>query len=140
MNNSAMVKRMVRMVLAALLGAFAIGVSYPSSAQTALGGATKTKQNTIGGAAKAGPVLGGATRQVAVPGTTKPASVGGLTKQTSVGTPTPGSTGSATTAGSTVSAARQIPPVTPPNKGGTVTTTSNLKCGAGACVARGKKP
>jgi hypothetical protein len=137
MKNSAMVKRMV---LAALLGAFAAGVSYPASAQNALGGATKPKQNAIGGAAKAGPVLGGATRQAAVPPTTKPALVGGPTKQTSVGTPTPGSTGSATTPRSTVSAAKQNPPVTPPNKGGTVVTSSNLKCGAGACVARGKKP
>jgi hypothetical protein len=137
MKNTAMLKLTV---LAALLGAFAIGFSYSASAQNALGGAAKTKQNTVGGMAKPAPVLGGATTPGPVTGAIKPNTVGGVTKQTSVGgTPTPGSTGSATPS-STVSAAKQNPPVPPPNKGGTVVTSSNLKCAAGACVAKGKKP
>ena len=106
-----------------LLGAFAVGVSHPCAAQSAVGGAAKTKQSVVGGTAKPGPVIGGSTA---------PASVVG-------GTPTPGSTGSATS--STGKTAKQNPPVTPPNKGGTVvTTSSNLKCGAGACVTKGTKP
>jgi hypothetical protein len=43
------------------------------------------------------------------------------------------------TQGTTGGAARQNPPVVPPNKGGPV-VTSNLKCAAGACVAKGTKP
>lgn len=122
-----------------LLGALAAGFALPCSAQNALGGATKTKQSTVGGAAKPGPVLGGATTHA--PMITKPGPVGGVTKQGSVGgTPTPGSTGSATRSSTAGGTATQNPPVTPPNKGGTVVTTSNLKCGAGACVTKGAKP
>jgi hypothetical protein len=103
-------------VLGMLLGAFAIGFSDPSSAQTALGGAAKTKQSTVGGAAKPGPVVGGATT---------PGSVGGAPKQNSTG-------GAKQTA-------KPNPPPAPPNKGGPV-VTSNLKCAAGACAAKGTKP
>jgi hypothetical protein len=100
MKNRAMV---TGMVLGVLLGAFAIGFSPPSSAQNAVGGATKPKQNAIGGAATPGPVIGGAAKQ---------GSVGGIPKQS--------------------------PPITPPNKGGTVVTMT--KCAAGACVAKRTKP
>ena len=110
-------------LLGALFGAFAISSSPPSSAQSAVGGATKAKQNAIGGAAKPGPMIGGSTAPASV--------VGGTTK--------PGSAGIATN--STGNTAKQNPPGTPPNKGGTVVTTpANLKCGAGACVTRGTKP
>ena len=44
MKNNAMVTVM-------LLGACAMGFSYPSAAQNAVGGATKAKQSTLGGAA-----------------------------------------------------------------------------------------
>jgi hypothetical protein len=128
-------------VMVTMLGVFAFGFSHPSSAQNALGGPTKPKQSTLGGAATPGPVIGGATKQAPVGSTTKQSSIGGVTKQGSVGgTATPGSTGSATTPTSTAGAAKQNPPVAAPNKGGTVVTTSNLKCAAGACVAKGAKP
>jgi hypothetical protein len=127
-------------VLGILPGIFTIGFSHPSSAQTAIGGPTKPKQSTLGGAATPAPVIGGATKQGPVVGTAKLTSVGGPPKQGSVGgTATPGSTGSATTSTSTGGIAKQNPPVGPPNKGGPV-VTSNLKCAAGACVAKGKKP
>jgi hypothetical protein len=118
MKNRAMV---TVMVFGMLLGAFAIGFSPPSSAQNAVGGATKPKQNAVGGAATPGPVIGGAAKQGSVGSLTKPGPVGGVTKQSSVGgTP------------------KQNPPITPPNKGGTVVTMT--KCAAGACVAKGTKP
>jgi len=66
-----------------------------------------------------------------------------VTKQSSVvGTPTPGSTGSTTTSNSTGGTAKQNPHIMPPNKGKpvVVTTSTNLKCAAGACVAKGTKP
>jgi len=133
MKNNAMVTVM-------LLGACAIGSSYPSAAQNAVGGATKAKQSTLGGAAKPGPVIGGATTQSPVVGAPKQNPIGGTAKQGSIGgTATPGSTGSAGTPGSTAGAMKQNPPIVPPNKGGPV-VTSNLKCAAGACVAKGTKP
>jgi hypothetical protein len=134
MKNLAMV---AAILLGMLPGAVAIGFTHSSSAQTAVGGATKTKPSVIGGAAKPGPVIGGATTPPPTAGVTKP-STGGVTKQSSIGgTPTPGSTGSATTPGSTGGTAKQNPPITPPNKRGTVVTA---KCAAGACVAKGTKP
>jgi hypothetical protein len=118
MKNRAMV---TVMVLGMLLGAFAIGFSHPSSAQNAVGGATKPKQNAVGGAATPGPVIGGAAKQGSAGSLTKPGPVGGVTKQSSVGGVT-----------------KPNPPITPPNKGGTV--VSMTKCAAGACVAKGTKP
>jgi hypothetical protein len=117
MKNRAMV---TAMGLGTLLGAFAIGFSHPSSAQNAVGGATKPKQNAVGGAATPGPVIGGTAKQGSVGSLTKPGPVGGVTKQSSVGV------------------TKQSPPTVPPNKGGTVVTTT--KCAAGACVAKGTKP
>ena len=73
---------------------------------------------------------------------TKPITVGGVTKQSSVvGMPTAGATGSAPP-NSSGGTAKQNPPVTPPNKGKpvVVTTSTNLKCASGACVAKGTKP
>jgi hypothetical protein len=124
MKNNAMVTVM-------LLGACAMAFSYPSAAQNAVGGATKTKQSTLGGAAKPGPVIGGATTQSPVGGAPKQNPIGGTAKQSSIG--------SAITQGTTGGAVRQNPPVVPPNKGGPV-VTSNLKCATGACVAKGTKP
>jgi hypothetical protein len=124
MKNNAMVTVM-------LLGACAIGFSYPSAAQNAVGGATKAKQSTLGGAAKPGPVIGGAATQSSVGGAPKQNPIGGTAKQSSIG--------SAITPVPTGGAAKQNPPVAPPNKGGPV-VTSNLKCAAGACVAKGTKP
>ena len=140
-GNASMKNRaMVTVVgLGMLLGAFAIGFSPPSSAQNAVGGATKPKQNAVGGAATPGPVIGGAAKQGSVGSVTKPGPVGGVTKQSSVGgLPTPGSTGSAVIPGSAGGVTKQTPPITPPNKGGTVVTMT--KCAAGACVAKGPKP
>jgi hypothetical protein len=137
MKNGAMV---AVIVLGIFPGVFAIGFSHSASAQNALGGPTKPKQSTLGGAATPGPAIGGAPKQATVGSTTKQSSIGGVTKQGSVGgSPTPGSTGSATTPTSTAGMTKQNPPVAPPNKGGPV-VTSNLKCAAGACVAKGKKP
>jgi hypothetical protein len=118
MKNKAMV---TAMLLGMFLGAFAIGFSHPSSAQNAVGGATKPKQSAVGGAATPGPVIGGAAKH---------GSVGSV--------PTPGSTGSAVAPGSTAGMAKQTPPIAPPNKGGTVVTAT--KCAAGSCVAKGTKP
>ena len=127
------------MVLGMLLGAFAIGFSRPSSAQNAVGGATKPKPSAVGGAATPGPVIGGAAKQGSVGSMTKPGPVGGVTKQSSVGgRPTPGSTGGAVRPGSAAGMAKQNPPVIAPNKGGTVVTAT--KCSAGACLAKGTKP
>jgi hypothetical protein len=135
MKNKAMI---TAMVLGTFLGAFAI-FSYPSSAQNAVGGATRPKQNAVGGAATPGPVIGGAAKQGSVGSLTKTGPVVGVTKQSSVGgVPTPGATGSAVTPGSAAVMAKQNAPITPPNKGGTVVTAT--KCAAGTCVARGAKP
>jgi len=124
------------MVTAFLFGAVSMAVSLPSLAQSALGGATKTKQSTVGGVAKQGPAIGGAATPTTVG--TKPASLGGVSKPGSV-TSTPGAPGIATnTAGIT---AKQNPPLTPAGKGASiVTTTTNMKCAAGACIAKGAKP
>jgi len=124
------------MVTALLFGALSTAVSYPGLAQNAVGGAIKTKQNTVGGVAKPAPVIGGAATSASVG--TKPATVGAVPKPGTV-TSAPGSIGNAANAAGR--AAKQNPPVTPPGKGGTVvTTSSNLKCAAGACVAKGTKP
>jgi hypothetical protein len=136
MNNSATIK----WILAGAFGIAAIGLSS-ASAQSALGGA-KTQQNKLGGVTKPAPVIGGATiKPVSPPSPPKPAPVVGLAKPNTLGTPAPASTNIGATPGQTAGAARQNPPVTPPNKGGTVvTTSSNLKCGSGACTSRGPKP
>jgi hypothetical protein len=136
-------------VTASLFSAFSIAFSSPGLTQTAVGGATKTKQNTVGGIAKPAPALGGAVAPASVG--TKPATAGNAIKPGPVvGTPTAGSTGNATATGASgnaaaqgaaASAARQNLAATAPNKGKTVVgTTSNLKCGGGACVVRGAKP
>ncbi len=141
MKNGPMV---AAILLGMLPGALAIGFTHSSSAQTALGGATKTKPSVVGGAAKPGPVIGGATKPLPTAGVTKPPTVGMMkqgsisgTGSTGSGTP-PNLTANTTTPGSTGGATK--PPVTPPNKGGPVVTTSNLKCAAGACVAKGTRP
>ena len=136
-------------VTASLLSALSIAFSSPGLTQTAVGGATKTKQNTVGGMAKPAPALGGAAAPASVG--TKPATVGNVTKPgPAVGAPTAGSAGNAAAAGASGNAAtqgaaaaavRQNLATTVPNKGKTVVgTTSNLKCGGGACVVRGAKP
>jgi hypothetical protein len=140
----------IRVTVSALvLIALSIAVSKPAMAQNAIGGAVKTKPNTIGGLAKPAPVLGGASSPASVGA--KPAAVGNVIKPNVVGVaPTPGSTGSAVTNGATGNAAtsgtaaamaRPNPSSTAQNKAKTVgSTISNLKCGGGACVARGTKP
>ena len=121
--------------LVCVLAIAAVGIS-PVCAQTALGGA-KTQQSKLGGVAKPAPMIGGATvKPVSPPSPPKPAPVVGMAKPNALGTPAPVSTGN----GATPVAARPNPPVTPPNKGGTVVTTSNLKCGSGACTSRVAKP
>ncbi len=118
MKNRAMVTVMLPGML---LGALAIGLSAPCSAQNALGGATRPKQNAAWGAATPGPVIGGAA---------KPGSVGSLAK--------PGPPGGVIKPGSLGGVPRQTPPITQPNKTGSVVTIT--KCAAGACVANGPKP
>lgn len=136
MNNSATIK----WILAGALGIAAAGVS-PGFAQSTLGGA-KAQQNKLGGVAKPAPVIGGATiKPISPPTPPKPGPVIGLTKPNSLGTPAPGSTGNGATPSQISGAAKPNPPYTPPNKGGTVvTTSSNLKCGSGACTSRVAKP
>jgi hypothetical protein len=120
MKNRAMV---TVAMLSMFIGACAIGFPHPSFAQNAIGGPTKPKQSAVGGAAIPAPVIGGAAKQSSI-GVTKPNLVGG--------------TANPITAGSAV---KPNPPTLPPNKGGTVVTTSStLKCAAGACVVRGAKP
>jgi hypothetical protein len=69
-------------------------------------------------------VCGGAAAPGSVVSVTKQSSVGGAAKQSSI-----------------VKHADTNPPIIPPDKGGTVVTTStNLKCAKGACVAKGTKP
>lgn len=118
------------------IGALAVTVAPPALAQNALGGPAKTKQIAVGGASKPAPVIGGAATSTSV--VTKPATARNATKPGSVGgTAAPGSIGNATAAGPTGATVKQTLPVTPPNKGGTVvTTSSNLKCASGACAAR----
>jgi hypothetical protein len=133
-------KTMMRMMLLVIsIGTVALTVARPSLAQNALGGPVKTKQSAIGGASKPAPVIGGAAASVSA--VTKPATLGGVTKPASaVGAVTGSSIGNAAAA-PTAGAAKQSPPVVAPNKGASVvTTSSNLKCGGGACVARGAKP
>ena len=136
MKSSAMLRVTL---LATSLGVFTTAVCLPSLAQNALGGPAKTKQNAIGGASKPAPVVGG----TAAPASTipKPATIGGVTKPTSAGGAVTGGSIGSGTAGLSSVAAKQNPPVVPPNKStGVVTTSSNLKCGGGACVTRGAKP
>jgi hypothetical protein len=141
MMNKAMIKVMVlgTSLLGASLGVIVVAAS-PSLAQSSLGGPTKPKQSALGGAAKPGPVIGGAATPNPV--VIKPPAVGGVTKLNTVGgTPAPGSIGNGATPGPAAGIAKQNPPVISPNKGGAVvTTSSNLKCAAGACVAGGAKP
>jgi hypothetical protein len=129
-------KAMIELTLVCALAVMAMDIS-PACAQSALGGA-QTQQNKLGGVAKPAPVIGGAAiKPVSPPSPPKPAPVVGLAKPNTLGTPAPGSVGN----GATPVATRQNPPFTPPNKGGTVVTTStNLKCGSGACTTRGPKP
>jgi len=129
MNNKAMIGWM-------LAGALGIASASPAAAQSTIGGA-KTQQNKIGGVAKPPPVIGGATHTPA-PLPPKPAPVVGIAKPASPGTATPGAAGAATPA-LTARSLRPNPPVTPPNKGGTV-VTSNLKCASGACSTGAPKP
>jgi hypothetical protein len=119
------------------LGVFATAVSHPSLAQNALGGPAKPKQSAIGGAPKPAPAIGGTASSAST--ITKPPAMGGVTKPTSAGLAATGnSIGNPTTPRPTVGGTvKQSLPITQPNKGGTV-VTSNLKCGGGACVARGK--
>jgi hypothetical protein len=124
-------------VLVCVLGITTAGFSS-ACAQNALGGA-KTQQNKLGGVAKPAPAIGGAIKPVSPPSPPKPAPVVGMAKPNSLGTPAPVSTGG-TTIGQISGAARPNQPVTPPNKGGTVVTSSNLKCASGACTSRGPKP
>lgn len=131
-------KAMIGPMLACALGIAALGIS-PACAQSALGGA-KTQQNKLGGVAKPAPVIGGAIKPILPPSPPKPRPVVGLAKPNSLGAPAPGSAGIEATPGQMSGAARQNPPFTPPNRGGTVVTSSNLKCGAGACVSRVAKP
>jgi hypothetical protein len=117
------------------IGALSASVACPSLAQNALGGPAKTKQNAIGGASKPAPVIGGATASTAAP--RKPATFGSVNKQGSIGsTATP--LGNATAPGPTGATSKQTAPVTPSNRDTVVTTSSNLKCAAGACAT--KKP
>ncbi len=126
--------------LACALAVVAMDISL-ACAQSALGGA-KTQQNKLGGVAKPAPMIGGAViKPVSPPGPPKPGPVIGLTKPNSLSTPAPGSTGNGATPGQISGAARQNPPLTTPNKTSTVvTTSSNLKCGSGACTSRVVKP
>jgi len=125
--------KITTMAMILLFATLAVSASQPGLAQNAVGGATKTKQNTVGGVAKPGPVLGGASTPALV--STKPGVVG-MTKPNPV-TSMPAATSNA--ASLTGSTAKPNPPATPPNKGGAVATFSNLKCATGACVAKGGK-
>jgi hypothetical protein len=126
------------LVLGVSMGALAVTNAHPSLAQNSLGGPAKPKQNAIGGASKPAPVIGGATTSTSV--VTKPTAIGKPLKPVLPGaTLAPSTTGNAMTPGPTVGTLKQNPPVTPSNKGKTVVTT-NLKCGGGACVAKGAKP
>ena len=131
--KSSAILRLTLLVMS--LGVFTTAVSHPSLAQNALGGPAKTKQSAIGGASKPAPVIGGATTSPST--VTKPAAVSGVTKPMSAGAVTGSSIGNPTTPRPTVGPVKQSLPASQPNKGGTV-VTSNLKCGGGACVARGK--
>ena len=136
MKNKTMIRMMV---LAISIGTVSLTVASPSLAQNALGGPAKTKQSAIGGASKPAPVIGGTAASASA--VTKPAVGGGVTKPApAVGAASGSSIGNGTAA-LTAGAAKQSPPVVAPNKGASVvTTSSNLKCGGGACVARGTKP
>ena len=136
MKNKTMMKMMVLLIS---IGTLSLTVACPSLAQNALGGPAKTKQGTIGGASKPAPAIGGTAASVSA--VTKPASVGGMTKPVSAGGAVSGSSIGNATAALTAGTAKQSPPVVAPSKGtSVVTTSSNLKCGGGACVARGTKP
>jgi hypothetical protein len=133
-------KAMIRMmVLAISIGTLSLVVARPSLAQNALGGPARTKQSAIGGASKPAPVIGGTANSASA--VTKPATVATVTKPASAGGAMTGSSIGNRTPGLTAGAAKQSPPVVAPNKSTTVvTTSSNLKCGGGACVTRGTKP
>jgi hypothetical protein len=124
------------MVIGAL-GVFVAGVSS-AQAQSTLGGA-KTQQVKIGGAAKPPPVIGGSIKPIAPPTPPKPHPVVGIVRPNSLAV-TPPAIGNGTTLGPTSATTRQNPLVTPPNKGKTVTASSNPKCASGACASRGPRP
>jgi hypothetical protein len=123
--------RTIRLMLTAALG---LALASPACAQTTLGGA-KTQQNKIGGVAKPAPSVGGAVVHTPPPPPPKP--MVNTLKPTTPGVTTPGLTSNA--ALNQPPGPRPNPPVTPPNKGGTV-VTSNLKCANGACTSKGPKP
>ncbi len=123
--------RTIRLMLTAALG---LALASPACAQTTLGGA-KTQQNKIGGVAKPAPSVGGAVVHTPPPPPPKP--MMNTLKPTTPGVTTPGLTSNA--ALNQPTGPRPNPPVTPPNKGGTV-VTSNLKCANGACTSKGPKP
>jgi hypothetical protein len=133
MNTATTIKWTLACVLTVAVGG--IPKAY---AQSALGGA-KTQQVKIGGAAKPAPVVGGSIKPITPPGPPKPGPVIGLTKANSLAG-TPPAIGNGTTPGQTSAAARQNPPVMPPNKGKTVAASSNLKCASGTCISRGPRP
>jgi len=122
-----------------LVGSLGIALASTSSAlaQSTLGGA-KAQQNKIGGVAKPAPVVGGAMIHTpAPPNPPKPGPVANTVKPTSPGVTSPGLSSNA--ALNPPPGPKPNPPVTPPNKGGTV-VTSNLKCANGACASKGPKP
>jgi hypothetical protein len=127
---------MIRLTLTAAFG-LAIATASSASAQSTLGGA-KTQQNKIGGVAKPAPVVGGAVIHTPPPpGPPKPGPVVNTVKPASPGVTSPGLSSNA--ALNQPPGPKPNPPVTPPNKGGTV-VTSNLKCANGACTSKGPKP
>jgi hypothetical protein len=122
---------MIKLMLTAALG---VALASPACAQTTLGGA-KQQQNKIGGVAKPAPVVGGTAIHTPPPPPPKP--VVNTLKPATPGVTTPGLTSNA--ALNQPPGPKPNPPVTPPNKGGTV-VTSNLKCANGACTSKGPKP
>jgi hypothetical protein len=127
---------MIKWVVAGALG-IAVASASPGLAQSTLGGA-KTQQNKIGGVAKPAPVVGGAMiRTPTPPSPPKPGPVANTVKPTAPGVTSPGLSSNA--ALNQPPGPKPNPPVTPPNKGGTV-VTSNLKCANGACTSKGPKP
>ncbi len=130
-RGTAMSNITMKWMLASALGILVASIA-PVQAQSTLGGA-KTQQNKLGGLAKPAPVIGGATIHTLPP--TPPKPVVNFVKPAS-----PGLTPTANTAVmGQAPGPHPNPPVTPPNKGGTV-VTSNLKCASGACTSKGPKP
>lgn len=130
-------KAMIGWTLAGVLAVAVAGIS-PADAQSALGG-PKTQQIKIGGAAKPPPVVGGSIKPITPPSPPKPGPVVGIARPNSLAG-TPPSIAGGTTPGLASAPTRQNPPVMSPNKGKTVTASSNLKCASGACTSRGPRP